>query len=93
MINYVFFAEMWDVMGCLDIYSSKKPDDFKSTEAYIKHLNEEMKADRNNLDKLTPEEREKYRKIGAEIEIQAIREKYNVELSEDFLEDVQNMKK
>ncbi len=72
--------------------ADKKPDDFDSTEDYIKYLNEEVKLEPDAVDKLTPEERAKYGLIGCALDIKAIQEKYHVELSPDFLRDITVMK-
>lgn len=72
--------------------ADKKPDDFDSTEEYIKYLNEEVELEKDAVDKLTMEEKAKYGLIGSSLDIMAIKEKYNIELSPDFLRDVTIMK-
>lgn len=69
-----------------------KPDDFETTEAYIKYLNKEVSLEPDAVDKLAPEDRAKYGLIGASLDIKAIQEKYHIELSPDFLRDVTVMK-
>jgi len=56
----------------------KKPDDFDSTEEYIKHLQEDIKLsnqDMEKLNKMSPEERSAYRATGAYLYTKAINEK------------------
>lgn len=72
--------------------ADKKPDDFESTEAYLKYLSEEVKLPEGTKDKLTTEEKVKYGLIGAALDIKAIQEKYKIELSPDFLKDVTLLK-
>lgn len=72
--------------------AEKKPDDFESTEEYLKYLNEEVHLEPGAVDKLTPEDRAKYGLIGSALDIKAIQEKYHIELSPDFLRDVTIMK-
>lgn len=71
--------------------AEKKPDDFDSTEAYIKYLEEEIELDEEKSKNLSPEEKAKYGLMGAALEIKAIQEKYHVELSPSFLADVARM--
>lgn len=72
--------------------ADKKPDDFESTEQYLKYLNEEVNLEPGAVDKLSPEERAKYGLIGTALDIKAIQEKYHIELSPDFLRDVTLLK-
>lgn len=72
--------------------AEKKPDDFETTEEYLRYLNEEVTLEPDAIDKLTPEDRAKYGLIGSALDIQAIHEKYHIELSPDFLRDVTIMK-
>lgn len=56
----------------------KKPEDFDSTEAYIKHLQEDIalsKEDKEKLDTMSPEERSAYRATGTYLYTKAINEK------------------
>lgn len=55
-----------------------KPDDFDSTEAYIKHLQQDIqltKEEREKLDKMSPEERTAYRATGIYLYTKACNEK------------------
>lgn len=55
-----------------------KPEDFDSTEAYIKHLQEDIelsKEDKKKLDEMSPEERSAYRATGTYMYIKAVNEK------------------
>ena len=55
-----------------------KPEDFDSTEAYIKHLQEDVtltKEEKEKLDKMSPEERSAYRATGTYLYTKAINEK------------------
>ena len=79
-------------LGMKTEIADKKPDDFETTEEYLKYLNEEVKLESGAVDKLTPEEKAKYGLIGASLDIKAIQEKYHIELSPDFLRDVTIMK-
>ncbi|MGN0482096.1 MAG: hypothetical protein ACI4HI_00950 [Lachnospiraceae bacterium] len=56
----------------------KKPDDFESTEAYIKHLQEDIKLskeEKERLDQMSPEERTAYRATGTYLYAKACSEK------------------
>ena len=79
-------------LGMKSEITDKKPDDFETTEAYIKYLNEEVKLDDDAVEKLSPEERVKYGLMGSALDIKAMQEKYHIELSPDFLRDVTLMK-
>lgn len=72
--------------------AEKKPDDFETTEEYIKYLNEEVSLEPDAVDQLTSEDRAKYGLIGSALDIKAIQEKYHIELSPDFLRDITIMK-
>lgn len=59
-----------------------RPDDFESTEAYIKHLQEDIqltKEDRVRLDKMSPEERAGYRATGTYLYAKACSEKMGLD--------------
>ena len=79
-------------LGMKSEIAEKKPDEFASTEEYINYLNTKVKLEPDAIDKLTDVERAKYGLIGSALDIKAIQEKYNIELSPDFLRDVTIMK-
>lgn len=79
-------------LGMKSEIADKKPDDFDTTEDYLKYLNTQVKLEPGALEKLSEEERAKYGLIGSALDIKAIHEKYHIELSPDFLRDVTIMK-
>lgn len=79
-------------LGMKTEIADKKPDDFETTEEYLKYLNEEVNLDPSEVKNLTPEDRAKYGLIGASLDIKALQEKYHIELSPEFLRDVTIMK-
>lgn len=64
--------------------SDKKPEDFDSTEAYIRYLHEEIQIDKKAVENLSPEDRAKYQAIGMAIEIKGIEEKYGIDAPGEF---------
>lgn len=79
-------------LGMKTEIAEKKPDDFETTEEYLKYLNEEVNLDPREVKNLTPEDRAKYGLVGASLDIKALQEKYHIELSPEFLRDVTLMK-
>ena len=79
-------------IGMKSEIADKKPDDFETTEAYLKYLSDEVKLEPKATENLSAEDRAKYGLIGAAFDIKALQEKYNIELSPDFLRDVTVMK-
>ena len=79
-------------LGMKTEVADKKPEDFESTEAYIKYLNDEVKLEDGALENLSEIDKAKYGAMGAALNIKAIEEKYDVSLSPDFLRDVTIMK-
>lgn len=59
--------------------ADKKPEDFESTEAYIKYLQNEIRLDKEKMEKLTPEEKAEYAVVGSAIYLKAAAEKLGVE--------------
>ena len=59
--------------------AEKKPEEFDSTEAYIKYLHEEIKVDEEKRKKLTEEERAAYSAIGSKLYLDASAEKLGIE--------------
>ena len=60
----------------------KKPEDYESTEAYIKHLQEEIelsKEDKEKLNNMTEEEKAAYRATGTYIYLKGINEKLGLD--------------
>ena len=79
-------ADRADVLGVKASECKERVDDFDSAEAYIKHLTEDIKADNEKLDALTPEERVVYSIVGMSIMAAFIGEKLGVEVSADSVE-------
>jgi len=75
-------------IGMKSEIAEKKPDDFETTEEYLKYLNDEVELDPKATENLSAEDRAKYGLIGAAFDIKAIQEKYQIELSPEFLRDV-----
>lgn len=69
-----------------------KPEDFDKIEEYIKYLNEEVTLDKGAVENLSEIDKVKYGAMGAALNIKAIEEKYNINMSPDFLRDVTIMK-
>lgn len=59
--------------------ADKKPEDFESTEAYIKYLHDEVKVDEEKKKKLTEEEQAAYSAIGSKLYLDATTEKLGLE--------------
>ena len=72
--------------------ADKKPEDFDSIEEYIKYLNDEVKLEDNAAENLSETDRVKYGALGTALNIKAIEEKYDINLSPDFLRDITLMK-
>lgn len=64
--------------------SDKKPEDFETTEEYIKYLREEISVDKKEIENLSPEDRVKYMAMGTAITIKGIEEKYAIEAPGEF---------
>lgn len=72
--------------------ADKKPEDFDSIEEYIKYLNEEVELEENATENLSETDKVKYGALGTALNIKAIEEKYDINLSPDFLRDITLMK-
>lgn len=72
--------------------ADRKPEDFDSIEEYIKYLNEDVELDTDAVEQLSEIDKAKYGAMGAALTIKAIEEKYNINLSPDFLRDITIMK-
>lgn len=60
----------------------KKPEDYESTEAYIKHLHEDIelsKEEKEKLNKMSPEERAAYHMTGTYLYLKGINEKLGLD--------------
>ena len=79
-------------LGMKTEIAERKPEDFDSTEQYIKYLNEEVELEKGSVEKLSEIDKAKYGAMGAALNIKAIEEKYDISLSSDFLRDVTMMK-
>lgn len=64
--------------------SDKKPEDFDTTEEYIRYLREEVQVDKEEVENLSPEDRAKYQAIGMAVEIKGIEEKYGIDTPGEF---------
>lgn len=79
-------------LGMKTEIAEKKPEDFDSIEEYIKYLNEEVELEEGAAEKLSEQDKVKYGAMGAALNIKALEEKYNINLSPDFLRDITIMK-
>lgn len=72
--------------------ADKKPENFDSINDYIEYLRNEVKLDPAKLEKLTPEERQKYQLVGLGLYIKDIEEQQGVKLDPEFLKSIPNLK-
>lgn len=73
--------------------ADKKPDDFESTEEYIKYLHNEVKVDETKKKELTTEQRAAYTAIGSQLYLEAAKEKLGVnDISPEILVDAVKLK-
>ncbi len=75
--------------------AEKKPEDFDSTEEYIKYLHNEVKLDEEKKLALSPEEKAAYSAIGTSLYLDASAEKLGIEkgtITPDFLLDCAKVK-
>ena len=63
---------------------NRKPDDFASTEAYIEHLRQDIKIDREKLNALNEEDRTKYAIVGTGLYVRDMEERNHMELKPEF---------
>lgn len=71
--------------------ADKKPEDFDSIEAYIEYLRNDVKIDKEKLERLSDEDKVKYTAIGTAINIKGIEEKYGIEAAGDFWKTVADL--
>lgn len=79
-------------MGMKAEQAEKKPEDFKSTEAYIEYLRKEVEIDKEKLNDLDAIDKIKYAAIGSAIYIKGIEEKYDMKMSAEFWTTVADLK-
>lgn len=72
--------------------ADKKPENFDSINDYIEYLRNEVKLDPAKLEKLTPEERQKYQLVGLGLYIKDIEEQQGVKLDPEFLKSIPKLK-
>lgn len=72
--------------------ADKKPENFDSINDYIEYLRNEVKLDTAKLEKLTPEERQKYQLVGLGLYIKDIEEQQGVKLDPEFLKSIPKLK-
>ncbi len=73
--------------------AEKKPEDFDSTEEYIKYLHNEVKVDETKKKDLTTEQRAAYTAIGSQLYLNAAKEKLGVDdISPEILVDAAKLK-
>lgn len=72
--------------------ADKKPEDFDSISDYLEYLRNEVKLDPAKLEKLTPEERQKYQLVGLGLYIKDIEEKSGLKLDPDFVKAIPKLK-
>lgn len=72
--------------------ADKKPEDFDSVSDYLEYLRNEVKLDPAKVEKLNPEERQKYQLVGLGLYIKDIEEKSGLKLDPDFVKAIPNLK-
>lgn len=72
--------------------ADKKPEDFDSISDYLEYLRNEVKLDPAKLEKLTPEERQKYQLVGLGLYIKDIEERSGLKLDPDFVKAIPKLK-
>lgn len=72
--------------------ADKKPENFDSINDYIEYLRNEVKLDPAKMEKLTPEERQKYQLVGLGLYIKDIEEQQGVKLDPEFLKSIPKLK-
>lgn len=79
-------------LGMKTEIAEKKPEDFDRIQEYIKYLNNDVELEEGATENLTDVEKAKYGAMGAALNIRALEEKYDINLSPDFLRDITIMK-
>lgn len=64
-----------EVLGAKATQCEEKPEDFESTEAYIKYLKEKVELDKERFTKMSEEEKIGCKAIGMSLETKAVEEK------------------
>ena len=64
--------------------AEKKPEDFDSTKEYIEYLRKEVKVDKEKLENLSEEDKQKYAVVGASLYIKDMQERYKIEMPGEF---------
>lgn len=72
--------------------ADKKPENFDSISDYLEYLRNEVKLDPAKLEKLTPEERQKYQLVGLGLYIKDIEERSGLKLDPDFVKAIPKLK-
>lgn len=72
--------------------ADKKPEDFDSTVAYIEYLKNEVKIDKEKMNELSDEKKAEYALVGSALYIEALKEKYNVNVSPEYLDTMRRLK-
>ncbi|MGL4790161.1 MAG: hypothetical protein ACRCW1_02025 [Anaerotignaceae bacterium] len=67
---------------------TKKPEDFETSEEYIKYLREEVELDKDRLDKMSKEEKHACQLAGTAIIVKGVEEKTGTKMSPEFLVDI-----
>lgn len=79
-------------LGMKTEIADKKPEDFDSIQDYIKYLNDEVELSDDAIDNLSDIDKAKYGAMGTALNMKAIEEKYDVNLSPDFIRDITLLK-
>lgn len=81
-------AEMPEELGMKAEKADFKLEDCNNTEEYIQRLRNEIHLDKDEMEKLSEEDRAKYAIISSELYMQSIEERYDVKLGSEFLSAV-----
>lgn len=72
--------------------ADKKPENFDSINDYIEYLRNEVQLDPADLEKLSDEEKQKYKLVGLGLYIKNIEEQQGVKLDPEFLKSIPKLK-
>ena len=64
------------------------PEDFNSVDEYIKYIRENIKIDKEELERMTAEDREKYAMVGSGLYTRSFEENYGVKIEPEFFNAV-----
>lgn len=78
-------ADPADELGLKAEKADKSMSDFESVKDYIEYLHNEIKLDEDELKNLSPIERTAYQAAGMAVEAGALGEKFNTDISADFV--------